>query len=101
MFVHAPDADAVFGGFVFQHLAESIERPPVQIELAVVAPISTVTDTTQVAHSNRPSIPGGTFGHHILRGSVEEVVAALAAFPVQPSRLRESLSSHVARSFWK
>nr|WP_248910285.1 hypothetical protein [Halocatena marina] len=60
MFAHVIDADAVFGSFVFHHLGESVERQPVQIEVAVVASISTITETNQVAHGDRPSISGGT-----------------------------------------
>jgi len=80
--VHALDADAALGGFVFQHLEEAVERPSVQVQIAVVAPIGVLADTREVAHGNRPDVAGRTLSYHILRDGVQEVVTPPPALPV-------------------
>jgi len=83
-FVHALNTDAVFGRFVFQHLRKIVERPPMEIEVAVVTPVCVLADTSQIAHDNRSDVSGGALGYYVLRDSVEKVCPALATLAVQP-----------------
>ena len=40
------------------------------VEIAVVAPVSTLADTREVAHCNRSDAPGGTLGYYVRRNSL-------------------------------
>jgi hypothetical protein len=69
--------------FVFQSLRERVERPPVQVKIVVVAPISILMHISPVAYDNQPEVSGGTLSYDIRRDGVEEPSPALTTLLIQ------------------
>ena len=76
------NGDAFHLGFVFEQVDESVERPRVQVEVAVFAPVLRLVvllilaDTGEVAHHNRPNTFLDTPLNDVFREGVEVVGAA-------------------------
>jgi hypothetical protein len=77
------DLDTLDLGFVREHRREAVERPPVQIEVAVVAPIGgfavVLADAREVADDNRANVAFDTLRDNFFRESMQEVCPAVGA----------------------
>ena len=79
---HFSDFDAFEFGFVFKDVREPVECPPVQVKIAVLAPVFRVTvvvfaDTNEIPDVDAPNILFDASLDDVFREVMEEVSAAL------------------------
>ena len=90
--VCANHVDPAFFALVFKHRLEAVERPSMQIEVAVIAPVSWVAGVTVLADSREVAdydCAGASFdtlGNDILRERVQEVRPAVGTLLIEASR---------------
>ena len=84
------DGDTAYLRLVREHRREAVERPSVEVEVSVTAPILravvAVTDATEVANKHCPDAAFGTLLHNLFRERVEEVGSTVGALPVETAR---------------
>ena len=92
-FGHQLNVDAFRFRLVVQKRRESVERPPVQVEISVVAPIPRLTclvivsDTAEVANDKCSDASFDAHLYDCFRECVQEVCPATSPLPIKTSRL--------------
>jgi hypothetical protein len=89
-FRHFNDLDALDFGLVFEDIGEAVERPVVQVEVAVPTPVLRVavlvfTDTSEFPDVDTPNLLLNTPLYDVFSEAVEEVGAAFRPLLVQSS----------------
>ncbi len=84
------DFDALNLGFVFEDVAKAVERPPVQVEVPVSAPVLrvavfVVTDACERPDVDTPNTASDARFHNVCGETMEEVGAALRPCVMQAS----------------
>ena len=90
---HPLHVDAFGFRLVVEKRREAVERPPVQVEIPVVTPVTgfavlvVFSDTAEVANDKRPDTSFDALLYDCFREYVQEVCPTTSTHPVKTSRL--------------